>query len=96
MLRALRKRWFGMLFGIITGLMVSLTVAPVRAADFDLPTDAKIQHALKVKRLTRCLQTHTRCGGARLQNLHPKGPAIDVEITFGYGSRSTRHGFYRK
>jgi hypothetical protein len=33
MLRALRKRRFGMLFCIVTGLMVSLTVAPARAAD---------------------------------------------------------------
>ena len=75
MLRALRKRRFGMLFSIAAGLMVSLTVAPARAADLALPTDEKILQALKVKRLTRCPQAGTRpsCGGARLQNPPLKG-----------------------
>ncbi len=75
MLGALRRRRFGMLFSIAAGLMVSLTVAPARAADLDLPTDEKILEALKAKRLTRCPQTSTRprCGGARLQNPPLKG-----------------------
>jgi hypothetical protein len=75
MRRTLRKRRFGMLFSIVTGLMVSLTVAPARAADLDLPTDAKILEALKAKRLTRCPQagTRPRCGGARLWNPPLKG-----------------------
>ena len=75
MLRTLRKRRFGMLFSIAAGLMVSLTVAPARAADLALPTDAKILEALKAKRLTRCPQVPTRpgCGGARLRNPPLKG-----------------------
>jgi hypothetical protein len=75
MLRALRKRRFGMLFSIAASLMVSLTVAPARAADLALPTDAKILEALKAKRLTRCPQVPTRpgCGGARLWNPSLKG-----------------------
>jgi hypothetical protein len=70
MLRTLRKRRFGMLFSIAAGLMVSLTVAPARAADLELPTDEKILEALKAKRLTRCPQASTRprCSGAQLQN----------------------------
>jgi hypothetical protein len=74
MLRTLRKRRFGMLFSV-AGVMVSLNVVPVRAADLELPTDAKILEALKAKRLTRCPQTSTRprCGGARLQHPPPKG-----------------------
>jgi hypothetical protein len=64
-----------MLFSIVAGLMVSLTVAAARAADLDLPTDEKILKALKAKRLTRCPQTSTRprCGGARLQDPPAKG-----------------------
>jgi hypothetical protein len=54
MLRALRKDRFGMLFSIVAGFMVSLTVAPARAADLDLLTDKKILETLKAKRLTRC------------------------------------------
>ena len=75
MLQALGKRRFGVLFSVVTGLMVSLTVAPARAADLDLPTDEKILEALKAKRLTRCPQASPRpgCGGARLRNLHLKG-----------------------
>jgi hypothetical protein len=75
MFGALRKHRFGMLFSIAAGLTVSLTVAPARAADLDLPTDEKILEALKAKRLTRCPQTSTRprCGGARLQNPPLKG-----------------------
>ena len=54
MLQTLRKRQFGMLFTIAAGLMVSLTVAPARAADLDLPTDAKILSGLRgVLRLLR-------------------------------------------
>jgi hypothetical protein len=70
MLRTLRKRRLGMLFSIAAGLMVSLTVAPARAADLELPTDEKFLEALKAKRAARCPQTSTRprCGGARLQN----------------------------
>ena len=68
MLRELR---FGILFSIVAGgLMVSLTVAPARAAD--LLTDEKILEALKAKRLTRCPQAGTRCGGAKLQTPPPK------------------------
>ncbi len=70
MLRALRV---GILFSIVAGgLMVSLTVAPARAAD--LLTDEKILEALKAKRLTRCPQASTlsRCGGAQLQTPLPK------------------------
>jgi hypothetical protein len=73
MLRTLRKRRFGMLFSIVAGLMVSLTVAPVRAADLALPTDEKILEALKAKRLTRCPHTRLRCGGAQLRNPPLKG-----------------------
>jgi hypothetical protein len=75
MLRTLRKRRFGLLFSIVVGLMISLTVAPARAADLELPTDEKILQALKAKRLTRCPQTSPRskCGGARLQTPPPKG-----------------------
>jgi hypothetical protein len=54
MRRALRKHRFGTLFSIVAGFMVSLTVAPARAADLDLPTDKKILETLKAKRLTRC------------------------------------------
>jgi hypothetical protein len=54
------KRCFGMLFSIAVGLMVSLTVAPARAADLELLTDEKILAAVKAKRLTRCPQTRTR------------------------------------
>jgi hypothetical protein len=35
MLRALRKHRFSMLFSIVAGFMVSLTVAPARAADLE-------------------------------------------------------------
>jgi hypothetical protein len=75
MLRTLRKRRFGMLFSIVTGLMLTLTVASARAADLALPTDEKILQALKAKRLTRCPHagTRLRCGGARLRNPPPKG-----------------------
>jgi hypothetical protein len=75
MLQTLHKRRFGMLFSIAAGLMVSLTVAPARAADLDLPTDAKILQALKAKRLTRCPQALTRpgCDGARSHNPLLKG-----------------------
>jgi hypothetical protein len=75
MFRVFRKSRFGMLFSIVTGLMVSLTVAPARAADLELPTDAKILAALKAKRLTRCphAPARPRCGGARLQNPHANG-----------------------
>ena len=48
-LQAPRKRWFGMLLSIVAGLMVSLTLAPARAAD--LLTDEKILEALKATRL---------------------------------------------
>jgi hypothetical protein len=77
MLRTFRKRRLGTLFSIVAGLMVSLTVAPARAADLALPTDEKILQALKAKRLTRCPHagTRLRCGGARLPNLLPKGRA---------------------
>jgi len=73
--RTLRKRRFGMLFSIATGLMVSLTVGPAQAADLDLPADVKILKALKAKRLTRCPQAPARpgCGGARLRNPPLKG-----------------------
>jgi hypothetical protein len=75
MLRALRKRRFGMLFSIVAGFMVYLTVAPAQPAD--LLTDEKILEALKAKRLTRCPQAMTRCGGARLQHPPLKGrPSI--------------------
>ena len=47
-----RKRRFCMLFSIATGLMGSLIAAPARAADLDLPTDAKIVKLLKAKRLS--------------------------------------------
>jgi hypothetical protein len=71
----IRRRRFGMLFSIVTGLMVSLTVAAARAADLALPTDEKILQALKAKRLTRCPHAGRRlgCGGARLRNPAPKG-----------------------
>jgi hypothetical protein len=70
MLRAFRKRRFGMLFSIVTGLMVSATVAPAQAADLDRPTDEKILEALKANRLTRCPHggARRRCGGARLRS----------------------------
>jgi hypothetical protein len=70
-----RKRRFGVLFSIVTGFMGSLIVAPARAADLNLPTDAKIVKELKAKRLTRCPQagTRTKCGGARLLNPPLKG-----------------------
>jgi hypothetical protein len=48
--------------GIAAGFMILLTAAPARAADLDLPTDAKILKALKAKRLTRCPQTAMRPG----------------------------------
>jgi hypothetical protein len=88
MLRALRKRRFGMLFSIAAGLMVFLTAAPAQAADLDLPTDAKILRALKAKRLTRCPQTSTRprCGGARLRNPPLNGRLSVSNITFNDGS----------
>jgi hypothetical protein len=70
MLRALRNRRLCVLFSIAAGLMVSLAA---RAADLELPTDAKILEALKAKRLTRCPRAPARpgCGGARLQNPPP-------------------------
>jgi hypothetical protein len=73
MLRTYRQRRFGVFVAIAAGLMVSLTVAPARSADLDLPTDAKILKALKAKRLMRCPQTSMRagCGGARLQKSVP-------------------------
>jgi multidrug efflux pump subunit AcrB len=74
MLRVLHKYGFGMLFAIVAGLMVSVTVAPVRAAD--LVTNEKILDALKAKRLTRCPQVVTRCGGARLQTPPPEGRLV--------------------
>jgi hypothetical protein len=85
MLRALCKRRFGMLFSIVAGLMVFLNVAPARAADLEIPTDAKILQALKAKRLTRCPQTSTRprCGGARLQNPSPKGHVQQTRQKWG-------------
>jgi hypothetical protein len=75
MRRTLRKCRFSMLFSIAAGLMVSLTAVPARAADLDLPTDAKILDALKAKRLTRCPQSsmRPRCGGARLRHPPLKG-----------------------
>jgi hypothetical protein len=75
MLGAHRNRRFGTLFSIVTGLLVSLTVAPARAADLALPTDEKILEALKAKRLTRCPHAgaRLRCGGARLRNPPLKG-----------------------
>jgi hypothetical protein len=75
MLGAHRNRRFGMLFSIVAGLLVSLTVAPARAADLALPTDEKILEALKAKRLTRCPHAggRLRCGGARLRNPPLKG-----------------------
>jgi hypothetical protein len=84
MLRALRKRRFGMLFSIAAGLMVSLTAPPARAADLELPTDAKILKALKAKRLTRCPQTSTRprCGGAHLRNPLLKGRVLMARPAF--------------
>jgi hypothetical protein len=77
MLRTFRKRRLGMLFSIVTGLVVSLTVTPARATDLALPTDEKILQALKAKRLTRCPHAgmRLRCGGARLHNPPPKGRA---------------------
>jgi hypothetical protein len=61
-----------MLFSIVAGLMASVTVAPVRAAD--LLTNEKILDALKAKRLTQCpaASTRPRCGGARLQHAPAK------------------------
>jgi hypothetical protein len=75
MLGAHRNRRFGMLFSLVIGVMVSLTVAPARAADLAPPTDEKILKALKAKRLTRCPHagTRLRCGGARLRNPPLKG-----------------------
>jgi hypothetical protein len=75
-LRTLRKRRFGVRFSLAVGLIVSLTSLPASAADLDLPTNAKILEALKAKRLTRCPQMVTRCGGARLQNPPPKGRLV--------------------
>ncbi|MBV9564640.1 MAG: hypothetical protein JOY90_29970 [Bradyrhizobium sp.] len=37
-----RSRRFGMILSIVTALTGSLIVAPARAADLALPTDAKI------------------------------------------------------
>jgi hypothetical protein len=75
MLLTLRKRRFGMLFSLAAGLMVSLAAAPARAADLELPADAKILKALKAKRLTRCPRVSKRCGEARLRNRPLKRPA---------------------
>jgi hypothetical protein len=73
MIRTLRKRWFGVLFSIAAGVMVSLAAASARAAD--LLTEEKILEALKAKRHPRCPQVESRprCGGARLQNPALKG-----------------------
>jgi hypothetical protein len=49
-LRAFRKRRFGMLFSIVAGLMVSLTVAAARAADLALPTDIEINKLFRLVR----------------------------------------------
>jgi hypothetical protein len=88
MLRALRKRRFGMLFSIVTGLMVSLTAAPARAADLDLPTDEKILEALKAERLTRCLHAGnaTEMRRSTIAESTPEKPSGDVGITFDHGS----------
>jgi hypothetical protein len=88
MLRAFRKRRFGILFSIAAGLMASLAGAPARAADLELPTDAKILKALKAKRLTRCphAPARPRCGGARLQfapvyGEHYRAPGLWISRT---------------
>ncbi len=74
MLRILRKHGVAVMFSIAAGFMVSLAVAPARAAD--LLANEKILEALKAKRLTRCPVTSVRprCGGARLHHPLPKGP----------------------
>jgi hypothetical protein len=85
-------RRFGMLLGIVAGLMGSLIAAPAQAADLDLPTDAKIVKVLKAKRLMRCPQagTRTRCGGARLLN-PPLKDQVAISNNLDDGSDVFRH-----
>jgi outer membrane protein OmpA-like peptidoglycan-associated protein len=47
------------------------------------PTEEQILKALQQKRLTRCPQTSTGCGGAQEDSA---GSAIHVEVTFDVGS----------
>jgi hypothetical protein len=76
LLRVLRKRRFGMLLSIVTGLMVSLTVALARAALFLVPGGVA-----RNKSAHRFPYGHVYAAEAQSLNLH--GPPKDVTDHFG-------------